>query len=561
MYRKSVGFLVVTLLTATVVLPAVGPKNVTDSTISAEENTTNPMYTIVTGILHPHPQPVPPVRCKTTLKPSHPEAGLSTMDGDIVIADSPNDDVSPVITKCFDENFMVAYAEQADILTSHVVVSISTDGGNYWEPYHFYWDEYNTNPGVTYAGNRTVTGWMLDPSIYEANPCIWIIEDEYFTDSDEWRYSSWYWEDYNAYDWHDMDLAGCLPYEEKPFFWGLGSFIGSVYYEGWAFATDAPFIMTDYSDIWPDLGPYVFGCTPIPQWNDSRTSSVCVDQNTERGYIVCDFLTSGAETYSLGIVHVPLPTLWEGGTMWYYAEIAGGDSTSYADPDISVSEGSGYIACETDENGNQDIICFYSNEGFNTTTKTFIADSPDDETNPSIVSYGDAVQCTFTKNGNLYATISTDYGETWSEPEQINDEDSTVVSGWRSSELIIGGNTVWMDNRNGNIDIFFDSIGGPAYPNIEITEIIGGFGVSAVIENTGTGDATNVQWSLDLEGGLILVGGHNNGTISTLTAGTSETVKIPFVFGLGGVTIAATADGATKTAAGTVLLFLITGVQ
>jgi hypothetical protein len=85
--------------------------------------------------------------------------------------------------------------------------------------------------------------------------------------------------------------------------------------------------------------------------------------------------------------------------------------------------------------------------------------------------------------------------------------------------------------------------------------------VSAVIENTGTGAATDVHWSLDLEGGMILLGGHNNGTISTLAAGASETVKIPFVLGLGGITIVATADGATKTATGTMLLFLVTGVQ
>ena len=41
--------------------------------------------------------------------------------------------------------------------------------------------------------------------------------------------------------------------------------------------------------------------------------------------------------------------------------------------------------------------------------------------------------------------------------------------------------------------------------------------------NSGTGVATNIQWSIDLEGGLILLGKNAGDTIPTLAAGASET--------------------------------------
>jgi hypothetical protein len=77
----------------------------------------------------------------------------------------------------------------------------------------------------------------------------------------------------------------------------------------------------------------------------------------------------------------------------------------------------------------------------------------------------------------------------------------------------------------------------------------------------GTADATNVQWSIDLEGGLVIIGKHADGTISTLAAGATQTVKIGFVLGIGGVTITAAAGGSTKTASGTVLGPLVIGVS
>jgi glucose/arabinose dehydrogenase len=62
-------------------------------------------------------------------------------------------------------------------------------------------------------------------------------------------------------------------------------------------------------------------------------------------------------------------------------------------------------------------------------------------------------------------------------------------------------------------------------------------GVHAVIHNTGLINATSVQWSLTLKGGLIFLGRKASGTIPVMFPDQSIIVSIPFVSGLGTTTI------------------------
>jgi hypothetical protein len=91
-------------------------------------------------------------------------------------------------------------------------------------------------------------------------------------------------------------------------------------------------------------------------------------------------------------------------------------------------------------------------------------------------------------------------------------------------------------------------------------EIKGGFGVSAVITNTGTTTLTNLTWTMDLDGALLFVGKTKSGTISSLEADASTTIK-DFVVGLGKTGIAVKVGAAEANATGTVLLFFVLGVQ
>ncbi len=98
-------------------------------------------------------------------------------------------------------------------------------------------------------------------------------------------------------------------------------------------------------------------------------------------------------------------------------------------------------------------------------------------------------------------------------------------------------------------------------------EIRGGFGVTATITNIGGTSITNMQWTMALTGGLVLLGKTKSGTITTpLEPNATTTFKDTPIFGLGKTTIQVNvtcAEGVsvTKSVTGTVFLFFVLGVK
>jgi hypothetical protein len=95
-------------------------------------------------------------------------------------------------------------------------------------------------------------------------------------------------------------------------------------------------------------------------------------------------------------------------------------------------------------------------------------------------------------------------------------------------------------------------------PVIEIGNITGGlFKVNAVIKNTGGATATNVQWSIKLTGGLIILGKESTGTIPTIAAGATADISSKLILGFGKTVMTVTADTAIKSQNATVLFVFI----
>jgi len=100
-----------------------------------------------------------------------------------------------------------------------------------------------------------------------------------------------------------------------------------------------------------------------------------------------------------------------------------------------------------------------------------------------------------------------------------------------------------------------------AGPKLDISIITGGlFKVSAKIKNIGATAATDVQWSIKLEGGT-LIGKETEGTGLDIPAGGSETVTSNLILGFGPTVITATAEvpesSDTREQSGFVFLFFI----
>jgi hypothetical protein len=93
-----------------------------------------------------------------------------------------------------------------------------------------------------------------------------------------------------------------------------------------------------------------------------------------------------------------------------------------------------------------------------------------------------------------------------------------------------------------------------ALPRIEIGDITAGFGsISAQIKNVGAGDATNVDWSISLEGKLVFLGKETTGSFTNIIPGFSPKAKTSFVFGFGSVDILVTVGDLEKTATATLV--------
>jgi len=119
--------------------------------------------------------------------------------------------------------------------------------------------------------------------------------------------------------------------------------------------------------------------------------------------------------------------------------------------------------------------------------------------------------------------------------------------------------------------IYYDDVSvwaaeAPAQPELEIGTITGGFGVKASVKNTGDGAATNVNWTIALDGKLVFLGKSSTGIIASLAAAGEEPIKAGFILGFGktNIVVSATCDEgktAEKTATAFVLGPFVLGVK
>ncbi len=498
---------------------------------------------------------------------THSTGLLRTLDNEIVangagnvkLSQSENDDLQPAITKDPTGRIVAVFSSNPSVLEQSVTMVYSDDGSTWTGAVQFEAEsgiyQYPSIVGISEAGDMGLT--MIEP-LAEFPLILYRIGD--VTDQETYTGTAYSWgdtEDYNevtatyvhdlfvpmltVHNYYISDIPGCpyiaylLPTLELP------TEIGGTYFDGQSILQTAP-----ASNIDMATGQDYFYLLFEHDNQTTGFSEIAFKKTvTDKELLYTEGGGPGGMDQYADIEAMP----WQ-------RYLAKGDFNA-KDPNVAASGTNVAVVYMDSDNvyGDYDIKCWYSSDSGETWgVSTVAGQGLIDENYPAVFMSGNAVYCVYEKEGNLYLIKSGDGGATWEEPLQVNEVDGTVVSEPRAIDISSGG-IVWVDTRDGNQDIYYESL---PVPVIEVS-ISAGFGVSATVANSGTVAGEGLDWSIDLSG-FVLVGSHTEGTIDQLNPGAETTISSGLVFGLGPTTITVVAGGSTQTANGFVLGPLVAGV-
>ena len=461
----------------------------------------------------------------------------STLDTTPAI-EAAGDQVHPTFGRSASGIHMAAYK---DVDTSSIIWTYSDDDGATYDPGIYYEGLGGDYPSFKLWGDERFFGtYVTDyndlgggPSyMYEVNDATQL-DDTTLNPLQYWDWSTNGW-----YDMIDADIA--CDNSQNAFEWGIASYVTSTTY-GSTYTNGPTIVYSNENTVGSAWISWYY-------YNGCAHTDVDIDLATHYGYCVYDWFNASA--WKLLVRVIDFATIETGFDTIY--QITGTGNLEY--PAVAASNDKVVVLAQTDENGNDDIICLYSDNKMVTVSQSFVADSVDNEMFPDVRVDGDGnFVCTFVKDDTLYTSMSDDGGATWSAPEAID----SCVSEYKSADITDLGVKGLFEKSNGaDIDIWLTPLASePLIPIIKVMSIAGGLGVSAVIKNEGTAGATNVNWTIRVTGGILgRINKTVTGTIASLAIDAEQTVKSGILFGFGAISITVTADTNTLTAAGKQLI-------
>jgi hypothetical protein len=437
---------------------------------------------------------------------------------------------------------------------------------SYADPYF----KYSNDGGLTWLPEDSATGWSLsEAEYYSILPTIDSAGDKggfgsilpydqnnwmtfNFPDignpaseKGEWAAKGWV-ADVMMSEWHSVDVCGVnnqyAPSEEaRGFAIWTGNTVDNLHnglWYGWEFYDGS-----SQFAVYPDEGETGFDFEADQAVNDVDLSTGMYYQGFYR------FNDKSPEQYPDGVFLRGVQL--DGTNQWVNSWDTLVQIPGATNPDIKAANGNCYLVYEI----NGGIGCQYSNDNGATFDTVNIADNGK---YPSVAVIGENIVVAYLNNGNIYTSLSDDEGKTWTEsPNPVNDIDQSVKELTHSVD-VSSSYITWTDSRNGENSVYFDKAE-VATPIIAIESITGGIGITTIIKNIGSADASNIDWSISFDSGTIF-GGDNSGTIDTLKTGKTVEIKSKFLIGFGNTAITINVGGITQTKNAKVLLFYVTGL-
>lgn len=346
----------------------------------------------------------------------------------------------------------------------------------------------------------------------------------------------WTWYDVGAgyTNFIDVEVAGYTSSDQVENTWAYGAhaMIGDHGEVG----SQIPMLSYQYQE---DGWSWIYWMRPL---RGGESCGIDIDQENNMGYAVYNYNDfNGTSTdMNLYIFMMNFDTWGDydgrpihNETYEAFINSSGNDNTI----DISAYNNNVIIVSERDGA----IISYFSGDGLTNVNEIQIDSSGEQ---PRIVHTGDnSAVCSYIKGGVLYTSSTQDGGATWTSPNE-NSENGPVFSG----DISAFGALYEAEQM-----IYFAEIEA-SFPIIEIDSISGGIGVNAVIKNSGTGDATDISYSISATGGILgLINSEDSGTIS-IPAGEEATISLPMIIGFGAITVSVSAAQASSEVEGTQLL-------